>query len=141
MLLANLLLLFCLLTCAFALVKGGVTERIGAAIILANLVAGMANEIVLRNQLATLAIDGVTALALLPVAVRYASVWLGGVMLLYGLQFAFQAYYFVIERPRDELYMVLNNTNFVALTLCLAVGTAVAWRRRVRERGAVVAAT
>jgi hypothetical protein len=126
------LIFFVLITCVFAFVKGGLAERVGAAVILANLVAGVLNEAQLHDQLITLAIDGLTALALLVVAVRFASFWLGGVMLLYALQFGLDAYYLVLEHPRDNLHVILNNIDFFAVSLCLSTGTAMAWRKRRR---------
>jgi hypothetical protein len=134
--LESVLLVLILVICLFAFVKGEMAERIGAGIILANLVAGMANESLFHSQLITLCIDGLTAFALLPIVLRYASLWLGAVMLLYAAQFALHAFYFVAERPRDTLHIVLNNTNFVAVGLCLAVGTAGTWVRRHRRAAA-----
>lgn len=131
-----ILILFVLITCLFAFMKGGTAERVGAAVILANLVAGVVNEARFHDQLITLAIDGLTALALLVIAVRYASFWLGGVMLLYALQFGLDAYYLVLEQPRDNLHVVLNNIDFFAVSLCLGTGTALAWRRRARAAAA-----
>ncbi|HZZ33673.1 MAG TPA: hypothetical protein VFE10_16955 [Phenylobacterium sp.] len=127
--LADTLLVFIFLTCLLAFVKGGAPERIGAAVILANLVIGAANEALGQDQRIVLCIDGMTALVLLTVAVRYASFWLGGVMLLYGVQFALHAFYFVLERPRDSLHVAVNNGNFLAIGLCLAAGTAMNWMR------------
>ena len=129
---ATLLLALCLLICVFALIMGGEAERIGAGIIIANLVAGVVNERWVHNDLAHLAIAGVTALVLLAVAVRYASLWLGSVMLLYALQFALDAYYIVLDQKRDALFMFANNVLFSTVTLSLAVGTAFTWRRRAR---------
>jgi hypothetical protein len=126
------LLVFSLLTCLFALIKGGQAERIGSAVILSNLLASTASELLLRNQVISLSIDGLTALVLLMVAVRYASVWLGVVMLLYAIQFGLHASYFVLERPRDNLHIVVNNVDFFAVSVCLAVGTVLSWRQRLR---------
>ena len=128
----TILLVLCLLMCVFALAKGGQAERIGAGIIIANLVAGIVNERWLHLDLVHLGIAGVTALVLLAVAVRFASLWLGGVMLLYAMQFALIAYYLVLEQKRDFVYVVTNNVLFCTVTLCLAVGTALAWRRRIQ---------
>jgi hypothetical protein len=136
--LADALLVFSFLACLFAFVKGGTPERIGAAVILANLIAGAANEVLLQDQRIILGIDGVTALVLLVMAVRYASLWLGGVMLLYGLQFGLHAVYFVLERPRDSLHVAINNADFLAVGLCLAGGTAMAWMRRRQLKAAEV---
>ncbi|WP_293904613.1 hypothetical protein [Phenylobacterium sp.] len=131
--LAIVVLVFSLASCVFAFAKGGTQERIGAAIILANLLATAANETLLRDQRILLAIDGVTALALLPLTLRYASGWLGAIMLLYGAQFALHAFYFVLERSKDLLHVAINNVNFFAISLCLAGGTALAWRKRARR--------
>jgi hypothetical protein len=133
---SNILILFVLVTCLFAFAKGVAAERLGAAVILANLLAGVVNEAQLHDQLITLAIDGLTALALLVVAVRYANFWLGGVMLLYALQFGLDAYYLVLDHPRDNLHVILNNVDFFGVSLCLGTGTAVAWRRRGRAAAA-----
>lgn len=133
---SNILILFVLVTCVFAFARGGPAERVGAAIILANLLAGMVNEAQLHDQLITLAIDGLTALALLVVAVRFASLWLGGVMLLYALQFGLDAYYLVLDHPRDDLHIILNNIDFFGVSLCLGSGTALTWRRRRRDAAA-----
>lgn len=135
-------LVFSLLICLFAFLKGGPAERIGAAVILANLLAGLATEAFIRTQLVVLSIDGLTAVVLLVLAVRFASLWLGAVMLLYALQFGLQAFYLVMERPRDVLHVVINNVDFFSVSLCLAAGTILAWRRRARlagERAAVSA--
>ncbi|HEY8573786.1 hypothetical protein [Phenylobacterium sp.] len=118
------LILFGVSACVFALIRGGKDERIGAAVILANLVAALINELLGQAQIGTLLIDGITALILLGVAVRFASAWLGAVMLLYGLQFTLQAYYLVMDRARDVLSVRLNNLDFFLVCLCVAVATA-----------------
>lgn len=127
------LLAFSLVACLFAFAKGGQGEQIGAGVILANLFAMMiSNQVLGKNQIVVLGIDALTAFALLAVTLRYASLWLGGVMLLYALQFTLHAFYFVSERPRDRLHVVANNVDFFAVSLCLVIGTAVAWRRSRR---------
>ncbi|HET6972157.1 MAG TPA: hypothetical protein VFH92_13605 [Phenylobacterium sp.] len=132
-------LTFSVVTYLAAFVKGGSAERVGAAIILGNLIAGMANEAFLHDQMVTLAIDGITAVALLPVTLRYVSFWLGAVMILYALQFALHAYYVVMELHRDVVHVVLNNVDFFAINLCLALGVGLAWSRRRRALAAEAA--
>jgi len=132
-------LVFSLAACLFALTKGDAPERFGAMVILANMLIGLTTEIAWHSQLAILAIDGLTAVLLLVVAVRYASPWLGAVMLLYALQFGLHAFYYVAERPRDSLHVILNNLDFFTICVCLAAGTAVAWRRRLRLVAAAAA--
>jgi hypothetical protein len=124
------LLAFSLFACVFAFVKGGPAERIGAVVILANLAFTLANEYLQQNQIVMLSVDGLTALVLLGIALRYASFWLGTVMLLYAFQFGLHAFYFVSERPRDLFHVVANNVNFLAISLSLVIGTAMAWRQR-----------
>lgn len=128
------LLAFSLLTCAFALWKGGPAERIAAAIIVANVVFGFLNWSFVQSQIVDLGIDGLSALALLAVTLRFASPWLGAAMLVYALQFGLDAYYLVLERPSasDKLHVAINNADSLAISLCLAAGTIVAWRRRAR---------
>ncbi|MBS0361064.1 MAG: hypothetical protein JSR98_06765 [Proteobacteria bacterium] len=134
------------LACLFALWKGGRSERIGAAIIWANIIAYVVNETLLwghlqAQQVTSLVIDGVTAAALLAVALIFASFWLGAVMLFYALQFSLHAFYFVTERPRDTLHAILNNIIFFAVIFCLLAGALLAWRRRVVNSGAAATET
>lgn len=124
------LLSFSVASCLLAFVKGAAAERLAAAVILANLLTGMANEAWLDDPLVSLAIDGLTALVLLPLAMRYVSAWLGLIMILYGLQFALHAAYAVLERPGDLTHAVLNNLNFTAVNACLLGATLARWVRR-----------
>lgn len=128
---ANILLAFSLLICLFAALKGGVAERIGAAVILANLVAATANYALLKSQLIDLGIDGLTAVVMLSMTMRYASVWLGAVMLVYALQFGLDAFYLVMERSVSDMpHAIINNSNTIAIMIALGAGTMTAWRRR-----------
>jgi hypothetical protein len=128
--LGNILLALFLVACLFALLKGGPAERYGAAIILANLVTYSINELSWQSQVVSLAIDALTAVLLLAVAIRYASVWLGAVMLLYALQFGLHGYYFVLEKPRDMTHVLVNNILFCGICLALVSGTLSTWRLR-----------
>jgi len=123
----------------FALWKGGPAERLGGAVVGANVVLSIISGLVLPEAVQTLArltLDGVTALCLLVIAVRYASFWLGGVMLLYAAQFSLHAFYMVTSRPIDLLHIKINNGNFLGISICLAIGTAVAWWQRARGANA-----
>jgi hypothetical protein len=54
-------------------------------------------------------------------------------MLFFAAQFAMHSYYMVTERPTgDYLNALINNIDFSGIIWCLIIGTAVAWRRRVR---------
>lgn len=117
----------------FALWKGGPAERATALVIAANMAAGILRGEVLAawgDQL-HLALDGVTALALLLITLRHAAPWMGAVMLLFASQFALHAYYLTVGRdPTDYLHALINNMNNTAMVLCLIAGTVVAVRRR-----------
>lgn len=126
--------------CGFAIRFGGKPERIGGSIILANLLltfiafAGQGVAWPKVNEIIGLAADGATAVALLVLAVRYASLWLGGAMMFYAAQFSLHSFYSVTDRAPDALYGALNNFNFLAITACLGAGALVAWRRSARSR-------
>ena len=76
--------------------------------------------------------DGLTALLLLGVTIRYGALWMGGVMLFFAAQFSLHSFYLVTERPHDFLHALINNIDFSGIILCLIAGTVVAWRRRLR---------
>lgn len=128
------LMAFCLLTCVFAFWKGGLAERLAAAVIVASIVAGCLSWAFFESQVVDLAIDGISALALLVVVLRFASPWLGAAMLVYAIQFGLDAYYLVLERPsaNDKFHIAVNNADTLAISLCLAAGTILALRRRAR---------
>jgi polyferredoxin len=135
----QLLLLLVLAGCGLGLWKGGTPERIGALIILLNsaltlFVGGLLSDDL--SYLFGLVLDGVTAIGFLIMTMLFGRVWLGAAMLLYAGQFALRSYYLVTERPHDNFHAFVNNANFMAITLCIVIGTAVAWRRRVRRRAA-----
>lgn len=121
--------------CLFSFWKGGPPERLGGAIVLANtLLLMVLGKLLPADSLAVgeLVIDGLTAVGLLAVVLIYGSLWLGGAMLLYAGQFTLHAFYFVTERQPDRLHAIINNVDFSGIIWCLVIGTAVAWRKRVR---------
>ncbi|TAJ71124.1 MAG: hypothetical protein EPO51_15220 [Phenylobacterium sp.] len=131
--------IFSVLGAAFALWRGGVAERTAAIIVIANALVGEASHWTAPDSeaLVRLVNDGLTALALLAVTVRHGAPWMGGVMLFYAAQFSLHSYYLVMARPStDYLHALINNVNFSGIIWCLIIGTAVAWRRRVRTASA-----
>ena len=125
---------FSILGALFALWKGGVAERAAAVVVLANVIIGQSSEWFAPNSEAVIRLinDGLTALVLLGITVRYAALWTGGVMLFFAAQFSLHSFYLVTERPSDYLHALINNIDFSGIIWCLIIGTAVAWRRRVR---------
>ena len=126
---------FSVLGALFALWKGGQAERAAAVAVLVNVLIGQLGKFVApsADSMIRLVNDGVTALVLLGITVRYGALWMGGVMLFYAAQFAMHSYYLVTQRQTgDYLNALINNINFSGINLCLIIGAAVAWHRRVR---------
>lgn len=128
---------FSVLGALFALWKGGKAERAAGIIVLVNALIGEGSHWLApkSDDIIRLVNDGLTALGLLVVTVRYVAPWMGGVMLFFAAQFAMHSYYMVTERQTgDYLNALINNINFSGIIWCLVIGTAVAWRRRVKAR-------
>lgn len=135
----QVLLALMALTCGFALWKGGPPERLGTAILIANVIAGLILDPLLPGYrgVGGLAVDAITAFAFLALTLRYALPWLGVALLIFALQFGLHAFYFVTARsPHERLHSILNNLNFVAVLICLTVATIGAIRRRQALRSA-----
>ncbi len=135
---------FSVLCALFALWKGGRAERSAALIVLANIAIGQLGRALApgADSMIRLVNDGLTALVLLGITVRYGAMWMGGVMLFYAAQFAMHSYYLVTMRKTgDYLNALINNINFSGITWCLVIGTVVAWRGRVASARAARVAT
>jgi hypothetical protein len=133
----SILLLFIVFTVGavlFGLWKGGPAERIAAGVVLINMLVGLATRRFLPEFVDTTHFinDGLAAMVLLGVTIRYGAPWMGAVMLFYAAQFALHSFYIVTARPNDYLHSLINNINFGGVIWCLIIGTAVAWRRRGR---------
>jgi len=121
-----------LAVCVLAWWKGGPAERTGALLIIGAAVAVWLSHNLLPPTIAgtaLLVIDAAMAMGFLILAIRYASLWLGGAMLFQAAQFSLHAYYLVMERPYDRLYSIINNIDTAGVLVCILTGTMVAWRR------------
>jgi hypothetical protein len=126
---------FSVLGAGFALWKGGAAERWSAAVVILNVVIGQSGQLLApqSDDVIRLVNDGLTAVVLLGITVRYGALWMGGVMLFYAAQFAMHSYYMVTERKTgDYMNALINNINFTGIIWCLIIGAAVAWRRRAK---------
>jgi hypothetical protein len=128
--------IFAVFGAAFALWKGGTAERSAAIVVIINVLVGQLGKALApdSDQVIRLVNDGLTALVLLGITIRYGALWMGGVMLFYAAQFAMHSYYLVMTRSSDYAYALINNINFSGIVWCLIIGTAVAWRQRMRTR-------
>jgi hypothetical protein len=130
--------------CVFALWKGGPAERMGAAVIIVLTVVERFAHALPQPwwPIVELCFDALTALGLLFVALRFASFWLGGVMLLYAAQFTLHSFYLVTGRSSDTpLHIAISDANFAAILVCLTAGTIMAWRGRLRTPAAAPVAS
>jgi hypothetical protein len=127
--------LFAALGAGFALWKGGHAERATALVLIANVAIGQAGKAFApeSDDVIRLVNDGLTAIVLLAITIRYGALWMGGAMLFFAAQFAMHSYYLVMRRPSDYFSSAINNVNFSGVVWCLIIGTAVAWRYRVRR--------
>jgi hypothetical protein len=125
----------CIIVCGLAFARGGPAERWGAFIVLAGIAVYSLIVFLLPpsvQPLVSLLCDGLYGLAFLLLALRYASPWLGGAMLLQAIQFGLHAYYIIGERPHDRTYGLVNNLNSVGVLICILLGIVMTWRKRAR---------
>jgi hypothetical protein len=114
-----------------------------AVVVIVNVTIGQTGKVLAPDADSTIRLinDGLTAMVLLGVTIRYGALWMGAVMLFFAAQFTLHSYYLVTERPKDSLHAVINNIDFSGIIWCLIIGTAVAWRRRARAAPAGVEPT
>ncbi len=120
-----------LAVCVFAWCRGGPAERAGALLIVGAAAAVWLSHNLLPKDIAgsaLLVIDAAMAVGFLILAIRYASLWLGGAMLFQAAQFSLHAYYLVMEKPYDRLYSIINNIDTAGVLVCVLTGTLFAWR-------------
>jgi len=134
---------FSVLGALFAVWKGGAAERAAALVVIANVIIGQTGQFLAPDSsgLIRLVNDGLAALVLLAITVRYGALWMGGVMLFYAAQFSLHSYYLVTGRSdSDYLHALINNIDYSGIIWCLIIGTIVAWRGRLRRGRAAKAA-
>ncbi|MBL8771674.1 MAG: hypothetical protein JNK30_09860 [Phenylobacterium sp.] len=119
----------------FAFWKGGAAERLAAGVVIVNVAVGYlaGRHLADLGEVVRLGNDGLAALALLAITLRFGAPWMGGAMLFYAAQFALHSYLIVMERPVDYWIALINNINWNGVVWCLIIGTATSWRARVRR--------
>ena len=124
-----------LAVCGLAWARGAQAERWGAFIVLVGAIIYPLIQLFLplaSQPVVYLLCEGLYGLSFLMLALRYASPWLGGAMLLQALQFSLHAYYIVGELPHDRTYGLVNNLNSIGVLICILLGIVVSWRRQAR---------
>lgn len=128
--------LLILAACLLAWRLGGKPERQGAILVLGTSFLTSFPRLIPDHELQRLAflgLDGIVAVGLLLLALRYARVWLGVAVLLQGVQFSLHAYYLVARIRYDNIYALVNNLVSLGVLSGLATGSVLAWRARRRE--------
>ena len=133
---AQLLWIAILAVCGLAYLRGGTAERLGAGLILVLALAFQAvNAWAPESQRAIphLVLDGVLALGFMILALRYASAWLGLIMVLQGVQFSLHAFYFVTQKTPGLTYAVVNNLVTWGALMGILWGIFAYWRLQRRS--------
>lgn len=124
--------------CGLAVWKGGPPERRSAIWVLGTWLVVVAASFLLPRDttyLLVLSLDGVLATALLFISIQYASLWLGGAMLVQSSAFALHAWYLTTEPENHDTYVMAINLLSYAVLLLLLVATLNRWSGRARRRG------
>jgi hypothetical protein len=123
--------------CLFAIAKGGPAERSAGIVVAVSTIVVEVIHMTAPRELQgvlLLATDGFIGGAFLLLALRHASLWLGGALLLQAMQFSLHAYYFVTGVRRGNTYALINNLDSAGVLLCILVGSVIAWRRRASAK-------
>lgn len=121
--------------------KGDTAVRLAGCMVAAGVLYNFATKLAPHDfrPLVQLTGDFFLAMGFLALAVRYASLWLGGAMLFQAVQFTLHAWYLLAEKKPDIFHAVVNNLDTVGILVCLLIGTITAWRRRSAAQKAAVA--
>jgi hypothetical protein len=126
--------------CGLSIIKGAAPERWSAAWILLSWLAVVLGELFVGAENLTLLVlsaDGVLATALLFISIQYASLWLGGAMLVQSSAFALHAWFLTDGgQDRTDYILLLNLLSYAVLALLL-LATLFRWAERVRRRNPV----
>jgi len=116
--------------------EGGLAERLGAVWLGCNTVIGAVLLILhLDSPVSHLIADGVFATGLLPLAVIFASYWIGVVTFAAAALFSLEAFYLINEWPVDRTFSQTNNVLMLSMPLVmLCSGVVNLWQRKRRER-------
>lgn len=123
---------------ALSLWKGGVAERLGAGLMIAEWLVELGVDTVVRDELRavapTVVCDFVLACGLLVVALRFGKLWLGVAMILQGVVLAVHALALGYDAPGYNLYVTVLNVTTCLLLISLLTGALTSWRRRALRR-------
>ena len=126
-------LILMIVTCLFALLKGGAAERYGASLIGTAWIASLGFQVLTPTggrEVTLLIVDFLLACGLLAIAIRYASLWIGTAMLLQAAILALHAEAMggTTFSDRYHFYVALNVCSF-GMLMPIAWASAVHWWR------------
>jgi len=125
-------------TCLFAWFKGGIGERAGATAVAIAWIGSVATPALFPAGLQPvilLMLDVLLAAALLMIAIRYSSRWLGAAMLLQAFMLAIHAEQLGEDGGMGRItYFIILNAASAAMLLTIIASTVGAWTKRARER-------
>ena len=130
-------MLFLFGICGLAIWKGDAPERWSAYSVLVTWLVATGCSTLLREDipLIVLSCDGVLATALLFISIQYASLWLGGAMLVQSSAFALHAWYLTVEPSSRVSYILTLNLLSYAVLILLLGATLNRWFRRLKRQG------
>jgi hypothetical protein len=119
------------LCCAFAIWKGGLAERAGALLIATTWIVTLVASAVTQSYMpatAFLASDGIMAVGLLILAIRYSSLWMGVAMLVQATVLSFHAAYFAADQAEISkkvlhFYVMGKNLGSIGLLVIILAAT------------------
>jgi len=119
------------------LVKGGPAERAAMLLLAGAWVGAFAAQAVtgeIAPSVLFLFTDLALAVGFLALAIRYASVWLGGAMMLEGALFFIHSAHLSDDSQLSYGYLLAMNILSYCVLACVVGGACASWRRRVRLR-------
>ena len=130
------------LCCGFAVWKGDLAERAGALLIVTTWVITLVASAATKSYMpatAFLASDGIMAIGLLILAIRYSSLWMGLAMLVQATALSFHAAYFAadpdeISKKVLHFYVMGKNLASVGLLVIILAATVTSILKRHRRQ-------
>jgi hypothetical protein len=124
----------------FAVIRGGLSERLGAILIALSWLAEYSMSFLFQNifsaeaqEMILLITDAALALGLLVLALRFAKIWLGFAMLMLSGELALHGVAMGDWGFRFKSYILFNNVLSFGLLFLLIIATTLAWRQQSRH--------
>lgn len=130
-------LLWLVATILFAWAKGGAGERVGSTAIAVSWIASLATLALVPkadHAIVLLIFDVALATALLIVAIRYSSLWLGVAMFVQAGLLALHGQHFGEEAVPGRTFVIISNVASAIQLLAISAATCASWLKRAKGR-------